>query len=268
MAGERVSLHRGERAWLLLEREKEGGTTKRRLRDDYVALKTALGDHVRRLPMGERAAEYLLGRSLAICRALLDAGVGVGVGHEGEKWGLLTLHEATVRSALSALQGPGSLRRLRRVSRADPEAGDTGGRRTVLSYVRAAAFLHGPFWSLPGPAPCAERVWCDVRSRLPAAPVDVGIDGPPDALSTEEMDRVLAACVDPRERAIIVLLARLGMRIGAARNLRLAGVLPDVPPGPGEEDDDDGERWRVRRYIHDRTRDKKKDKKRPRAMYA
>lgn len=67
-----------------------------------------------------------------------------------------------------------------------------------------------------------------------------------DALSLAEMDRALGACQTPRERIVILLLSRLGMRIGAVCNLRLSGMLigfDSVQPN------DRASSWQIRRFI-------------------
>lgn len=66
-----------------------------------------------------------------------------------------------------------------------------------------------------------------------------------DALTGDEMNTAIRACIDGQELLIITLLSRLGMRVGAVRNLRLPGVvdnfnqLQGVSPLP----------WKLRRYI-------------------
>lgn len=57
---------------------------------------------------------------------------------------------------------------------------------------------------------------------------DILEDQHPDVITAEEMNNALDACTNERERLIIILLSRLGMRIGAIRNLRLTGVIDNI----------------------------------------
>jgi hypothetical protein len=93
----------------------------------------------------------------------------------------------------------------------------------------------------------------------------VGLMPVHDALSLAEMDSALQprlvclisnglccrVCITPRERLVILLLSRLGMRIGAICGLRLAGMLvgfDSLQPSPPDQV------WHVRRFVSGRDK--------------
>lgn len=61
-----------------------------------------------------------------------------------------------------------------------------------------------------------------------------------DVLNASDIERVINAAKSKKERLIAVLMGRLGMRIGAARKLRMSGLVENLVPN---------EKWTIRRFI-------------------
>ena len=177
----------------------------------------------------------------------------------------IRLVRATVDTVVDAMEHhPLSLTQRGRQTRRTNVARGEPGMDLSVAYTRSAQFLiatvlvphimrtnvgndtHTPihsaivFWDIHlQPKP----LWRTVRQRT-----DRGVTLMPvhDALSLAEMDRALAACQTPRERIVVLLLSRLGMRIGAVCNLRLSGMLigfDSVQPN------DRASSWQIRRFI-------------------
>ena len=154
---------------------------------------------------------------------------------------------------------PSSLVRQRRGTRSGRYATYAVGMSKTRALCRAAQWIRERWgWECGGVTPAA--VWTRVRGpihwMMVAAEVEAPVGGGDgrtpasmddrfvDAVEGTEVAAMLAVCGDVRERLLVCLSGRLGMRIGAIRALRLPGVLATWPMDPGSADP-----WRVRDTI-------------------
>lgn len=147
--------------------------------------------------------------------------------------------QAITKATLVSITHANSLASQHRRSRSRKDLASEPGYETSRSLTATLRILHR-FLGLPETVtPSHNAVWRNVKQQRSMKELhQVAVH---DALSVEEMQRVLIAANTKQEQVIILLLSRLGMRIGAIRQLRLSGILDGVAPTVP---------WRVRRFIN------------------
>ena len=164
--------------------------------------------------------------------------------------GWQNLHEVKVDEAMEVTAGLvmrglgrknsllGQRRQTRRTDAGKWEPGRDLCRTFGTACLRLLRFWAVPTWDHAKTV----TLWRMVSQRLPVSVQD--LPHTRDAVTLDEMKRLEESARTPRERLIIILMCRLGMRIGAVRHLRIAGVVEDFTELPR-----DGAAWTIRRLI-------------------
>lgn len=205
------------------------------VRDSFIKLKGTFTDWlVGQHGNSNRFAKDMPAHAMLVCRQLpLHMIMDTGAAAQAD-W-----LNAIVEAVLLSIAHPNSLASQRRQSRGPKVKANEAGYEASRSYAAALRSLHKHLGLSESYTPSHLAVWRTVQQRRVTQPCD--LRPVHDVLTMDEMERVLAAAVTRKERCITLLLCRLGMRIGAVRRLRLAGVVEAVAPAPAV--------WVVRRFI-------------------
>lgn len=160
------------------------------------------------------------------------------------------LRSAMVRCLVPIMTSPQSLAGLRHGSRKKKAAVKTylSGYAAARAYCVSANFL-GRHLRLPSFLNFDPADVLTEAAELLSNDVNVELRNVEDVLSVEEMERAVSAAQNVKEKLIVLLLSRLGMRIGAIEHLRLSGVLEGDTWDALHRGEQLVGPWPIRRYI-------------------
>lgn len=130
--------------------------------------------------------------------------------------------EAIPKAVLSSLQHCNSLLSKRRITRAPNHDKHAVGRGMMRGYIWAAKGLCSFFGIRVELELCSTALWRQIQPSLPR--YDDRYEEFVDVIAGADLEVALQCCTSLRERLVLHLCGHLGMRIGAVRSLRIAGV--------------------------------------------
>ena len=153
-----------------------------------------------------------------------------------------TLNLALIKAIIDSSNHPNSLLKRKRGHRSGNDFNPFG---TILRHYHVAATRLAEHLGIPSKEVIGAQ---EARRRAEREDANHGdfcdVEEFDDVLSTAEMENAIKACCTPMERVVMLLLCRLGMRIGAIADLRMSGVLANYDTlRPGQE------RWAVSETI-------------------